>query len=122
MSLDNFMSKFGGSSGEDSLQTPNLLSADAPNALAVFMDKFSNQMESYFFYDDTVELRFDKEDHKYYLVEPLGNLSERKGVTTVLHIIDRSQALMPWAVKKAAEKLLRLIKVQPNKDGVLMLE
>lgn len=119
-SLDNFMNKFGNSVPETE-PSSSLLSAGAPNALAVFMDKFSTKMESYFFYNGTIELRFDKEDHKYYLVEPLGNLSVRNGVTTVCHVIDRSMVLMPWAVKKAAERLLKLVKVV-DVNGTLMLE
>ena len=48
------------------------------------MDKFTTLTESYWFYDNTIELRFDTEDHKYYRVEELGNLTEIKGVTTDL--------------------------------------
>ena len=105
------MSKFGGHTSDIEMPEPDLLSASAPNALIKFLDRFSNNMETYFFYDGTVELRFDKEEHKYYLVEELGNLSLRKGVTTVCHIIDRSMALMPWAAKKVAEKVIRLVPV-----------
>lgn len=114
------MGKFGGVKAPET--TPDFLSAGAPNALDVFMSKFTTPMESYFFYDGTVELRFDKEKHKYYLVEELGNLSERKGVTTVCHIIDRSMALIPWAAKRVAEKILKLVKVREDDYGIIMLE
>jgi hypothetical protein len=106
VSLNSFMNKFGGAPEEDA--SPNSF-AGAPSALASFMKKFSKPMESYFFYNGTIELRFDKEEHKYYLVEELGNLSVRKGVTTVCHIIDRSAALIPWSAKRVAEKIIRLV-------------
>jgi hypothetical protein len=112
------MGKFGGATGSEAADPSSvLLSAGAPNALAKFMDKFSAPMESYFFYNGTVELRFDKEKHKYYLVEELGNLSERKGVTNTVHVIDRSMALMPWAAKKVAEKIIRLVPTQVVSAG-----
>ncbi len=74
------------------------------------MDRFSTLTESYFFYEGTEELRYDKEAHVYFRVNPeLGNLEELHGVTTVLKIIDRSAALVPWGAKMVIEKLLRLI-------------
>lgn len=76
------------------------------------MEKFTTLTESYWFYNNTIELRFDKENHKYYKVDPeLGNLIEQFGVTNTVHIIDRSVALTPWAAKKVAEKLLRTVPV-----------
>jgi hypothetical protein len=106
----SFLSKFGGQ-GEDSAPPDStVLSASAPNALAGFLDQFTTLTESYFFYNNTVELRFNVADHKYYKVDPeLGNLIEQYGVTTVLRIIDKSPALVPWASKKCAEKILRTI-------------
>jgi len=111
------MSKFGGQ-GEDSAPPDStLLSAGAPNALAGFLDQFTTLTESYFFYNNTVELRFNVADHKYYLVSPdLGNLIEQYVVTTVLRIIDKSPALVPWASKKCAEKILRTIPLSTTKD------
>ncbi len=94
-----------------------LLSANAPNALGAFMDKFTTLTESYFFYGGTIELRFDKELHKYFRVEELGNLTEIKGVTKTCHIIDRSMALTPWASKKCAEKILRTIPLDPTPNA-----
>jgi Skp family chaperone for outer membrane proteins len=115
--LSNFMSKFGGQ-GEDSAPPDStLLSAGAPNALAGFLDQFTTLTESYFFYNNTVELRFNVADHKYYKVDPeLGNLIEQRGVTKTVHIIDRSPALVPWASKKCAEKILRTVPLSTTKD------
>jgi hypothetical protein len=77
-------------------------------AVSDFLGKFgAPQMESCFFYDKTIELRFDRVDHIYYLVGPNnGELIAQDGVTTVLQIIDKSIALIPWACKMMAEKLL----------------
>ncbi len=83
------------------------------------MEKFTSLTESFFFYGGTVELRFDVQDHKYYKVEELGNLTEVKGVTNTVHIIDRSVALTPWAAKKCAEKIIRTIPLAT--DNPLML-
>lgn len=40
---------------------------------------------------------------------PDGSLVLQNGVTHVCHIIDKSKALMPWAVKMALEKMKRLL-------------
>jgi hypothetical protein len=108
-SAGDFLSKFGGGETEDVSSTPSMLNASAPNALGAFMDVFSTMSESYFFYKGEIELRFDATAHQYFRVEELGNLVPVHGCTTVLHILDKSFALVPWAVKKAAEKLLRTI-------------
>jgi hypothetical protein len=36
---------------------------------AGFMARFGRQTKSYWFYNDTVEVRFDKKEHIYYLVQ-----------------------------------------------------
>ena len=117
------MGKFGG--GDDTPVTP-ILSANAPNALGAFMDTFSTLTdESYWFYNHTIELKFDSSPgkHCYYRVAELGNLIEVSGVTTVLKVIDKSNALVPWASKKCAEKILRSIPLsaETNEFKELML-
>src|ERR1039458_10323910 len=122
-SLTSFLGKFGGGES-DEIPQANLPSAGAPNALGTFLEKFTPLApESYWFYNHTVELRFNVTDHKYYRVAELGNLVELQGVTTFLRIIDRSAALVPWGCKMAAEKLLRTIPLAQAKDefGSLML-
>src|SRR5271157_2480834 len=113
--LSSFMGKFGGQ-GEDSAPLgPPLLNAGAPNALGKFLEQFSVLTESYWFYQNTEELRYNTVEHKYYRVDPdLGNLTELHGVTTVLRIIDKSNALVPWASKRCAEKILRTIPLAPD--------
>jgi hypothetical protein len=76
---------------------------------AEFLKNFNAVTESYWFYNRTIELRFQPEEHIYYLVGPAEELTPVNGVTDTCHIIDRSPALMPWAVKMMAEKLLRTI-------------
>ena len=116
-SMNNFMSKFGGSDGvENASSDPIVLSTGAPNALGAFMDKFTTLTESYWFYNHTEELRYDTEAHAYFRVDPeLGNLIELHGVTNVLKIIDRSAALVPWGAKMVIEKLLRLVPLATTK-------
>lgn len=108
----------------ESEQASTMLGANAPNALGSFLEKFTVLTESYFFYNNTVELKFNVADHKYYKVDPdLGNLIEQYGVTNVLRIIDKSPALVPWASKKCAEKILRTIPMstETNEFKELML-
>lgn len=91
---------------------------DGPGALDAFVSNFGGAAESFWFYDRTIEVRFDKVDHEYFLVDPeLGNLTLLDGVSTVSHIIDRSFALIPWAAKKTIEKMLRIIPTAIRDDG-----
>jgi hypothetical protein len=91
-------------------------------SLEEFKARFGTVTESYWFYKDSdcpVEVRFNKEKHEYYLVDPeLGNLTLLHSVSAVSHIVDRSVALIPWAAKATIEKLLRIV---PSVDGVVSL-
>jgi hypothetical protein len=98
---------------------------NAPMALGSFMGMFSKLTESFWFYKGEVELRFDKEEHIYFKVEELGNLTPVDGVTTVVKVIDRSPALIPWAAKEVANKMLRIVPTVMhgiNGTGVLMVK
>jgi hypothetical protein len=113
------MSKF--SSQQETLeneQPSTLVSTTAPNALGSFMERFTTLTDSFWFYDHSVELRFNTEEHIYYRVEELGNLTPVNSVTQLLRVIDKSNALVPWASKKCAEKILRTI---PLTSDSLML-
>lgn len=71
----------------------------------------------YIFYGGDVRLWFDPEKHVYYR-EIADNLFEpQDGVTTVIHIIDKSDALVPWAAKMVFEQALKLI---PFDDSTLL--
>jgi hypothetical protein len=74
-------------------------------SLQSFINKFGGMTEEYTFYGGTVTLRYDPKDHQYLLVTP-GGLEPQDGVTSICHIIDRSDALIPWACKQMAAKLL----------------
>jgi len=115
------MTKFGqGNSTEDS-PVESLVTADAPDALAKFVDKFSGEggmdAGSYFFYDGTIELCFQKDSWTYYEVCALGELEARAGVTKSVHIIDKSLALVPWAAKMVAQKIIRTVPVHLDDQG-----
>ena len=117
------MDKFGaGVPSEESPAEP--LSADAPDALARFIDKFNGGMEenSYWFYEHTIELRFEKDSWTYYKVGPLGELEPQDGVTKAVHIIDKSLALVPWAAKMVAQKIIRTVPVHVDEHGAEWLD
>ena len=63
------------------------------------------------FYGGQETLRFDKENWAWYRMplnaeDPLERLD---GVTSIVHIIDKSFYLMPWACKMMAQKILRTV-------------
>jgi hypothetical protein len=74
------------------------------NNLDNFVSQFAGYSDSYFFYDNTVEIVFDKAEHTYKLVQG-EELIEVPSVTTVCHIIDKSQILIPWACKMMGERI-----------------
>jgi hypothetical protein len=74
-----------------------------------FIEKFSGLTEEYKFYDGTVTLRYDPKDHVYLLVLPDGTLERQDGVTTICHILDKSNVLIPWACKMMSQKILATI-------------
>jgi hypothetical protein len=116
MGVDQFLSKFGGKVLDE---TAEELEQPISGGLDVFLNKFGPKLsESYWFYQDTLELRFDKEAWTYYLVGELGELTPQYGVTSVIKIIDKSAMLVPWAAKMAIEKLLRTVPVQVISTGL----
>ena len=58
------------------------------------------------FYNDTITLRFNTEEHVYYLEHDSGELEPLDGVTTVCGIMDKSKFLMPWACRVMSDKIL----------------
>lgn len=87
-----------------------------------FVDQFGGWTEAYKFYNGEVELRYDPKEHVYLLVTPTG-LERQEGVTTIVHIIDKSEALIGWACKMMATKLLSTTPVTtlPTGDRVVHL-
>ncbi len=90
-------------------------------SLESFIQRHGHVTESYWFYDHTVELRFNIEEHRYYRVGELGNLIPVNGVTTVCGVIDKSHMLVPWAAKMAIQKLLRLMPTEMV-DGIIRVK
>jgi hypothetical protein len=71
-----------------------------------FITQFSGWTEEYHFYNGEVTLRYDPKEHVYFLVNN-GELEKLAGVTKTCGIIDKSEALVPWAAKMMAQKLFK---------------
>ena len=83
-----------------------------------FVTKFGALSESYWFYNHTIELLYDKENHKYLLCAGDG-LNPIPSVTQITHALDKSEILIPWSCKVMQEKLLATL---PFKDDLLVLQ
>ena len=88
-----------------------MIKADMPSWMNVD-DAYGDDVSSvstYSFYKDApdgeVVLFYDDVPHCYYRYDSLGNRIDIPGVTTVVNIIDKSHALMRWAVKLAVETI-----------------
>ena len=77
--------------------------------------------EEYLFYNGTVKLRYNVEDHLYFRLAELGNLIALNGVTNTVGIIDKSFMLTPWAAKMMLQKLLRLMPTEMV-EGVIRIK
>lgn len=123
MSLDNFMEQFSSKEAVENTPIPTL-----EGSLDSFIGQFAGISESFFFYGGEVEIKFDSVEHQYFLVDPnLGNLIPLLNVSSVSKIVDKSDALVPWAAKMAIEKLLRIIptfnaELDPSKPPILALK
>ena len=87
-----------------------------------FITKFGGISEEYSFYGGEVTLRYYDDEHSYYLLDAEGNEEKQDGVTTVVHIIDKSEALIPWGVKMMYEKALRTIPGTKTAGAVILTE
>lgn len=124
MSSSAFLARFGGDQAEESdLQTESNAIAQGltEQGATAFINKFAGVSESYWFFNHSVEIKFDKVEHKYFRVGELGELILLLNVSTVSKIIDRSPALISWAAKVTAEKMLRIIPTVPQDgDGLVV--
>jgi hypothetical protein len=68
----------------------------------------------YYFYDNTIKLTYDIDNHVYYLVTPTGTLEPQEGCSSVSHIIDKSDALVPWACKMMEQSIYKLTEADRN--------
>ena len=113
--FEKLLSKFGGMGNPSELPQPS-----PKGSLENFIQRHGDVSQEYRFYNGEIVLRFDKEEHIYYRINELGNLTPVDGVTTVCGIIDKSHALVPWAAKMVVEKLLRIIPTE-TVDNVISL-
>jgi len=68
-------------------------------------------METYWFYNHTIRLDYDDKAHVY-----LKDGVPQDGVTTVVHILDKSEALINWACKMAFEKAMADLAFYKNEE------
>jgi hypothetical protein len=114
---DLIQKKFGSTTEE---VEPELRPSPA-GSLEAFIQRHGKVTEEFHFYNNTVTLRFDKEEHRYYRLGELGNLIPLNGVTTAVGIIDKSHMLTPWAAKMAIQKLLRIMPTEMV-DGIIRIK
>lgn len=70
----------------------------------------TNPVEQLTFYNGEVTLFYDDRLHVYYTVED-GVRVVAAGVTDVVHMIDKSAALMQWAANQTSERIRSLLKL-----------
>ena len=68
-------------------------------------------METYWFYNHTIRLDYDDKAHVY-----LKDGVPQDGVTTVVHILDKSEALINWACKMAFDKAMADLAFYKNEE------
>jgi hypothetical protein len=117
--FESLLQKFGPSEDEwAELPPPSITTG----GLEAFIQRHANVSESYWFYNHTVELRFDKEAWVYYLIDPvLGNMEAQNGVTGITKIINISDRLVPWSAKVMGAKILRLMPTEMV-NGVIRIK
>lgn len=85
--------------------------------MSLVLKRYPDLLEPMYFYNGTERLRFSKENWLYLREDEKGRLEPLKGVTSTCHIIDRSAALMPWAVKMALKRTWELLQEHRRGDG-----
>jgi hypothetical protein len=108
-------------SGSDEESYPEAGLPQRSGSLEAFIQKFGHVTEEYKFYDGEITLRFNVDEHRYYRVEALGNLTPLNGVTNTVGIIDKSHMLTPWAAKMAIQKLLRIMPTEMV-EGIIRIK
>lgn len=90
--------------------------------MSLIVKKYHDLTEPYLFYNGTERLRFSPSKWLWVREAPENKLEELSGVTGVVKIVDKSAALMPWAVKKAMLKLRALaIQEHLGPDGCIQM-
>lgn len=85
--------------------------------MSLTIKKYPDLSEPLYFYGGTERLRFSKQNWLYLRENEDGTLTPLNGVTGVCHIIDKSAALMPWAVKMALQRTMALMQQHKRPDG-----
>lgn len=95
------------------------------NDISEFINKFKGRIRRYKFYDGQVTIEYDYDKHIYSLVTPTG-LEQLISSSSVGKIIDKSDALVPWACKMMEQKLLAtvpmLMEMPDGQQGFLSTE
>lgn len=84
--------------------------------MSLVIKRYADLSEPFFFYNGEERLRFSKSIWTYFR-ETSEGLTPLSGVTGTCHIIDRSSALMPWAVKMALRRVFALMQDHKRADG-----
>lgn len=121
MSFADLIAKKSGSGSEEE-SYPETGLPQRSGSLEAFIQKFGHVTEEYKFYGGEITLRFNVDEHRYYRVETLGNLTALNGVTNTVGIIDKSHMLTPWAAKMAIQKLLRIMPTEMDSAGVIRIK
>lgn len=82
-----------------------------------FIANFSGLTEEYHFYSGEVTLVYEPKSHTYFLRTSDGELEPQSGCTSVCHIIDKSEALLPWCAKMMANKIFSTIPTVTLPEG-----
>lgn len=72
-----------------------------PELVSATFDWLGTAPAEYKFYDGAVTVHYDDDEHSYTRYDAAGNLVLIPGVTTAVHIVDKSAALTQWAANMA---------------------
>lgn len=85
--------------------------------MSLKIKRYPDLSEPILFYGGSERLRFSKEHWLYLREAEDGTLEPLHGVTNTVHIIDKSAALMPWAVKMALQRTFARLQEYKRPDG-----
>lgn len=90
--------------------------------MSLVIRKYNDLSAPYLFYGGTEKLRFSPSKWLWVREDVEDKLEELNGVTNVVKVVDKSAALMPWAVRKAMQKLRALaIEQHLGPDGCIQM-
>jgi hypothetical protein len=79
-----------------------------PRKRSLIINRHGELNGPHLFYGGTERLWFSEQEWTYYRETPTG-LVRLEGVTNTLKIVDKSSALVPWAVRKSLERAKKLL-------------